>query len=703
MRICLVSAPTLAEFEDLSRIGDEVGDRVPLGVLALASVVEQQGPCPDVVDVDALYADFRRTSGRREGFAARAASELAARNAEVYGFGTICGSYPLTLRIAAALRAHRPGCAIVLGGPQASATARETLAAFPAVDVVARGEGEAVLPVLLDALASGRDLSSVAGVTYRRRGAISESADAPLVEDLDLLPAPAYRLLPGLRRITSLPVEAGRGCPFSCTFCSTSRFFGRSFRLKSPRRIVDEMLALRRAYGTRSFDLVHDNFTVDRRRVVAFCGAVSSCGETLHWSCSSRTDMLDDALVDLMAAAGCRGIFFGVESGAPAVQRAIGKRLRLDEVRDRLRRVSRRRIPASASFIVGFPEETSEDLRGTVDLFVDALRLDRVDAQMSLLSPLAGTPIHARHRHELVRDELVSDMAFQGDALDAADAALVDRHPDLFSSYWSVPSRWLDRRELWELRAFLLGARSELRWLLVGAAQVGGGGMEVFRQFRSWRARRALRSPRAIVRYHRSAAFRGDLVRFVGEELARRCEPRGDALRGLAAYYASLGEAPAPRNGRPSIGPNLAPDVRLARLDCDGAALFRCLRQGGDLGAVPRRASSLVTRLRRGRSRVLRVTEQAADLLELCDGTRDERAIARAFAARHRDIDGVPAAVACAFGLAMLRRKGFLAFPAQEGSITEAAASSASPGAPSCRRAAGGRDRRPSSARAGDR
>ncbi len=667
MRVCLVSAPTLAEFDDLARLRDDVVQRVPLGVLALASALERGGLRPVVVDLDTLYANLRAASGRRGDFARHAAEDLAGRDAEVYGFGTLCGSYPLTLRITAALRELRPGCRIVLGGPQATATAGETLAAFPAVDVVARGEGETVLPALLDALASSRDLSSVRGISHQTGAGVAHTPDAPPLEDLDLLPVPAYHLHPKLRRAESLPVEVGRGCPFSCTFCSTSRFFGRRFRLKSPGRIVEEMLALRRTYGTRSFELVHDNLTVDRRRVVAFCEAVSSCGERLTWSCSSRTDTLDDNLIDLMGKAGCSGIFCGVESGSAAIQRRIRKRLDLQAARDRLRRVSRRRIPAAVAFITGFPEETREDLRDTVGSFVDALRFDYLEPQISLLSPLAGTLILERHRHELLRDGVVSDMAFQGESLDYADRELIGRYPAIFSSYWSVPTPWLDRRDLCELRAFLLNARFDLRWLLVAAAQAAGSGMAAYRGFRAWRPRaEGGRSPRALAAYYRSPAFRQDFIRFIRKDLSGRCGASGHALRALAGYYDSLHRwSPAPvasRRGRPSsAAPSLAPDVRLARLSCDGAALLRCLRRGGDLARVPRRASTLVTRLRRGRHEILRVSEEAADLLELCDGTRDARAVSRAFRRLHREVGGVPAETACAVGLAMLRRRGLLA------------------------------------------
>jgi radical SAM superfamily enzyme YgiQ (UPF0313 family) len=662
MRVCLASAPTVAEFRRLDEVAEEGTPRVPLGVLSLASVLEQRGLRPEVVDLDTLYVAWRAARRAPGGFARRVADELASRAADVYGLSSICSSYPLTLRIAAALKEARPACRIVLGGPQASAAADETLAAFPAVDAIVRGEGEHSLPELLDAWARSRDLSSLPGLSYRSSRGVERTRDAPIPDDLDALPLPAYHLYPRLRRGSPLPLEAGRGCPYACTFCSTSRFFGRRFRMRSAARIVEDMLALRRRFGTRRFDLVHDNFTVDRRRVVAFCEAVSSAGAGFTWTCSSRTDTLDDDLIDLMRESGCRGLFFGVETGSEAMQRRIDKRLDLARARARIRRAGRRGIPSTVSFITGFPDETPEDLRATVSFFVDALRLDLQEPQITLLSPLAGTPMHARHRGELVRDEVMSDMAFQGEQQEPADAALVARHPDLFSSFYSVPTRALDRAELEELCQFLNTARRRLRWLLVAAAQLEGGGVEAFRAFRRWRSGAPAATHRSRTVYYKGAAFRRDLVRFVRQDLARRHAAAAHALRALAHYYESLGRKPrAPRRPASAVGrPVRARNIRVTPLRCDGAALVERLRSGGDLATVPRRRSALVTRELPDRDHILQVGEEAAELLRLCDGTRDAREVVREFERVHGGLDGVPADVAAAFGLEALRRRRLL-------------------------------------------
>lgn len=701
MRVCLVSAPTVAEFGDPRPLAEEPVPRFPLGVLSLASSLEATGLRPEVVDLDDLYGARIASGAGRDGFARDAASRLARAGADVYGFSTICSSYPLTLRIAAALKDERPGCRIVLGGPQASVTAEETLEAFRAVDAVVRGEGEATLPALLDALSRSDDPATVPGITYRSANGVSSTIDAPPLATLDSLPLPAFRLHPRAKRPFAMPLEAGRGCPFGCSFCSTSRFFGRRFRMKSPARIVEEMLALRELHGVRRFELVHDNFTVDRRRVVEFCDAISSARAGLRWSCSSRTDTLDEDLVELMWKAGCRGIFFGIESGSSAMQTAMGKRLDLAGARDLLRRVSRRGLNGTLSFIVGFPDETRQDLRETVAFFVESLRRDHLEPQISLLSPLQGTPIQEKHREELIRDEIVSDIALQGDALDRADEELIGRHPGIFSSFYSVPTRWLDRRELHELRAFLLNGRFELRWLLVAAAQMEGDGLSAFEGFRAWRFGGDSHGPAgAVAAYYGGRAFRRDFVRFVRVHLSARHPGSGHALRALARYYGDLLQNPRGPPGARGVArnrPSISARLRVTRVPCDGAALIRTLRSAGDLARVPRRASVIVTRLERDRHEMIQVREEAGHLLRLCDGTRDRRVVVREFARMYPSVRGVPGEHAAAFGLEALRQGGLVALSGPR------ARRRASPGAPASPRGGAGRRRRPSTARAGGR
>src|SRR5437660_4516521 len=158
-------------------------------------------------------------------------------------------------------------------------------------------------------------------------------------------------------------LELGRGCPFACTFCSTNDFFRRNFRLHSPERMLRDMRAIATQYGIRSFVLVHDMFTVDRRKVAAFCDAMIASGEGFTWSCSARTDCVDEELLELMARAGCKGIFYGVEVGSDKMQMVIDKHLATQRAHETIDASERLGIASTVSLISGFPEETWDDVR----------------------------------------------------------------------------------------------------------------------------------------------------------------------------------------------------------------------------------------------------------------------------------------------------------------------------------------------------
>ncbi|PYX91495.1 MAG: hypothetical protein DMG67_09935, partial [Acidobacteria bacterium] len=487
MRICLISAPTANQFDN--RPVDEMeaarimGELAPVGILSLAAVLETKGLQPEVVDLNRVYYDWRQKSKQNEiDFCNFAGAYFANRDFDFFGFSTVCSSYPLTLRIAAEVKRLHPESVVVLGGPQASVVDVSTMRAYPFIDLVVRGEAEQSLPDLVDALASDSSLAAVPGITFRRNedGEIVRSPDAPLVLDLDALPFPAFHLFPDVRFCRHFPLELGRGCPFACTFCSTNDFFRRRFRLKSPAQMIADMRRVKQTYGINSFELVHDMFTVDRKRVVEFCEALLESKEEFTWGSSARTDCIDEELIALMAKAGCRGIFFGIETGSKRMQKVIDKGLDLNDSAERVRSCDKFKINTAVSLMAGFPDETMNDLRDTAAFFVDSLRYDHADPQLSILAPLADTPIQKQHKDSLVLDDDVADMSYRGWRQETQDHAMITQHPEIFSSFYSVPLPYLEREFIKELRDFLLCGMRVFRRLLLGLHQDSGDVVEVF-------------------------------------------------------------------------------------------------------------------------------------------------------------------------------------------------------------------------------
>src|SRR5262249_17742176 len=179
-----------------------------------------------------------------------------------------------------------------------------------------------------------------------------------------------------------------------------------------------------------------------------------ACEEKFYWRCSARTDCIDEDLIALMSKAGCRGIFFGIETGSARMQKIIDKGLELNDSAERVRSCDKFKINTAVSLMAGFPDETMNDLRETAAFFVDSLRYDHADPQLSILAPLADTPITRQHKDALVLDDDAADMSYRGWQQAAEDHAMIAGHPEIFSSFYSVPLPFMDREFLKELRDF---------------------------------------------------------------------------------------------------------------------------------------------------------------------------------------------------------------------------------------------------------
>jgi len=697
MKVCLISAPTANQF-DSRAVGEMeaariMGELAPVGILSLAAVLEAKGLHPEVVDLNRVYYSWLQDSSRdKADFCSFAGDYFAARDFDLFGFSTVCSSYPLTLRIAAEVKRVYPKSTVVLGGPQASVVDIATMRAFPWIDLVVRGEAEQTLPDLVDALGGRHSLATVPGITFRQQKDIVRNPAAPLVSDLDALPFPAFHLFPDVRHCRHFPLELGRGCPFSCTFCSTNDFFRRSFRLKSPTQMIADMRRVRQTYDVNSFELVHDMFTVDRKRVVAFCEALLESKrkneeDAFIWGCSARTDCVDEELIALMSKAGCRGIFFGIETGSRRMQKIIDKGLELNDSAERVRSCDKFKINTAVSLMAGFPDETMNDLRDTAAFFVDSLRYDHADPQLSILAPLADTPIQRQHKDSLVLNDDVADMSYRGWRQEPEDHAMIAGHPEIFSSFYSAPLPHLDREFLKELRDFLLSGMRAFRRLLLGLHQDSGNVVDVFEQWQEWRTENGIHfsnGDRTV--YYAQIGFPADFFRFVRLHYIPAASKAPVAITALVEYEAAvLGgdresdelalESDDLRAKQEQVSddqlshdneellsqdsrPQLRPGVNVIELPADYKEIVQRLRQRSPLHDIPSRPVKLaIRRTPPGPAEVRQLSPLSAELLDLCEGRLTVQEIAAEFLLRNIEIAGVPAGKLCLAGIEILRQQ----------------------------------------------
>jgi radical SAM superfamily enzyme YgiQ (UPF0313 family) len=408
-----------------------------LGLTSLAAAARQEGHEVAIYDPKREVRFGRRAYDRY--FYEAASEDILQTAPESVGFTTLGCSFLFAVRVAELIKRREPDLPIMLGGPHATMLDRRILETYRQFDIAVRNEAEQTLPLLLAKLPQ-RSFDAIPGITWREcSGKIRSTPGMPRIEDLDQLPIPLYDLYPvrelGLKLMR---VEAGRGCPFSCTFCSTATFFQRSYRLKSPQRLVSEMDLLHTRYGVIEFKLDHDLFTVDRRKVRAFCEAVRN--KNYRWRASARTDCIDEELLESMAMAGCIGLYFGIETGSHRMQRISEKRLKLEGVEPMLDLAQSLGIESTVSFITGYPEETREDQDATLDMLGRCFQRPEPWClpQLHVLLPEPGTAMFAQHAQSLAYDGYVTP--FNARVLKEDDIDHILSHPALYATYYYYPA-----------------------------------------------------------------------------------------------------------------------------------------------------------------------------------------------------------------------------------------------------------------------
>jgi len=365
----------------------------PLGPAYVAASLRRAGHEVRLLDCTFLSREQARTLA------------LAAR-ADVAGVYCMATMQRDALWFARQLRDH---CGLlVAGGPLPTCEPRSFLADF---DVVVRGEGEQTMVDVLAAYGSGADLGAVPGATIAATaggGAVAAGPRRPFAADLDALPFPARDLLPnsayirhGRRRYgyAVTTVMSSRGCPFACEFCSNV-VFGASHRERSPANVIDEVEeALALGYDRIAF--ADDVFTLRRERVVAVCDEIERRGLRLAWECLARVDGVDRATAERMRRAGCRTIFFGVESGNDAILRVMRKGSTTGQAREAVWAAHTAGLEVGAFFILCYPGETDETVLETLR-FAGSLPLDYLG--LSMPYPLPDTPLRQRLEGRVTRE-----------------------------------------------------------------------------------------------------------------------------------------------------------------------------------------------------------------------------------------------------------------------------------------------------------
>jgi len=358
----------------------------PLGLGYLAAVLEKNQFKVDVIDCQASYLtydDFKQ--------------ELSKRQSNLVGITSTTRLYNSALEIARIAKEVHPECLTVLGGSHATFWDENALNECPQLDMIVRKEGENTFLELVQRIEAGASIYDLLGTTVRKDGKIIRNPDRPYIEDLDSLPFPARHLWPleDLRKIEDVfYLTTTRGCIYWCEFCAAVRMFGRRYRMRSIKNVVDEIEYLHKTYCATQFTFCDDAFTVDKARTEELCKEIKKRGLDIKWNCGTRVDMVTKELLITMKDSGCVSVWFGVESGSQHVLDEMKKGISTEQTIKTIGWVRELGLKPVPNVLLGFPGETKESALRTIK-FTQKISPDDV-AYYNIATPLPGTPLFDR-------------------------------------------------------------------------------------------------------------------------------------------------------------------------------------------------------------------------------------------------------------------------------------------------------------------
>jgi anaerobic magnesium-protoporphyrin IX monomethyl ester cyclase len=373
----------------------------PFGLLQLASYLESkvQDVEIEVLDCQAMSLDWKGLETKLEA----SSPDIVATSS----FST-CNVY-VAARAVELAKKLKPDVLTVVGGQHFTATAQESLQEYPEIDVIVRGEGENTFVGLVRARKSKTDLSQISGISFRYKNAIKHNPDRPLIDDLDSLPFPGYHfvkdlvdryhftMMGGLKTRYGF-LEASRGCPHNCVFCSQWKHWRGLCRHKSVKRIADEIEFLYNEYAFRILWLTDDNFGFGPR-MESLCDELIKRNFADDFTCfmQARCDdvVRNQKLLPKMSKASINYLLLGVESNNQNNLDSFRKDIKPEDAFSAVRLLKQNGIFSQATCIIGERKDTHKSIEG-LRRFIDELNPDL--AIFMILTPFPGTDLFEEAR-----------------------------------------------------------------------------------------------------------------------------------------------------------------------------------------------------------------------------------------------------------------------------------------------------------------
>ena len=368
----------------------------PFGVIQLASYLEKKIPGLDIDIIDCNVENLNWVGLERK---------IGALEPDIVGVSSVatCNAYSTARAVQTAKKADSD-ILTVTGGQHFTALAKESLEAYPELDVIVKYEGEDTLTELVRTNGDKSKFPDIRGISYRQGDSIFDNPDRPLIEDLHDLPYPGYHLVKehlsnyhfaamGGRNAPYALIEGARGCPHKCTFCTQWSHWKGAWRTKTTERIADEFEYCYNEFGSRFIWLTDDNFGTDRARGLADELLKRDLGDDLEWFVQLRCDDAIKIREELprLHKTGLEWVMMGVESPWDSTLKTFKKGIVAEDARKSVELLKENGILAHAMFVIGERKDTRESIAGLREF---ANEIDPDFTIFTVLTPFPGTEVY---------------------------------------------------------------------------------------------------------------------------------------------------------------------------------------------------------------------------------------------------------------------------------------------------------------------
>ncbi|MCC6672874.1 MAG: B12-binding domain-containing radical SAM protein [Planctomycetes bacterium] len=389
---------------------------LPLGLAYVAAALRQAGHEVSAVDAVGLAPDQVTPASTRGisqlGLRPEQIAERLDPAADAFAITNMWSfSWPVVRETIQLVKQRFPDKPIVAGGEHFNGLPAFSMEQSP-IDFVVLGEGEEGAVELFGALQSGvTEFAQIAGIWYRDAAGkpVASARKRERKKDVDAIPWPAWdlfdvkayderKLVTGIHFGMTVPILATRGCPYQCTYCSSPGMWTTRWYARDPKDVVNEIEHYWKTLGATNFPFHDLTAIVKKEWIVSFAKELHTremCGK-ITWQLPSgtRCEVIDDEVAGWLAKTNGRSLNYAPESGSAESRKRIKKMLKEESLIRAVKAAARHRLNVSAFFVMGFPHDTTKDLRETVRLARKLAFLGVTDMAYGFFFPIPNTELY---------------------------------------------------------------------------------------------------------------------------------------------------------------------------------------------------------------------------------------------------------------------------------------------------------------------